>query len=234
MDENAIHELTAGYALNALDPAEAAEFEDHLAGCRQCREELASLQAATSSLAYGVEGPAPPAALRSRILAQARNERANVVPLHRRRPFQLTAGLAAAAAAAALVLAVWASSLSNTLSEERQARQNLERATAILAQQGTERIPVSGAQGTLVVAPTGEAALVVAGLDPAPDDKTYEAWVIEGGTPKPAGLFDADEGRTVVALERRVASGAVVAVTLEREGGVDEPTTAPLLTAEHA
>ena len=118
--------------------------------------------------------------------------------------------------------------------QERAARDRLEEATAILADPNAERIPVEGADGVLVVAPGGEGALVVTGLDPAPPGRTYEAWVIEERTPRPAGLFDARGNRTVVALERSVPPGAVVAVTLEPEGGVDEPTGEPLLTAETA
>lgn len=47
-----------------------------------------------------------------------------------------------------------------------------------------------------------------------------------------AGLFDASDGRTVVALNRHVPRGAVVAVTLEPAGGVEQPTSSPLFTAE--
>ena len=38
--EAGIHELTAGYALDALDPDERSAYEAHLAGCEQCRHEL--------------------------------------------------------------------------------------------------------------------------------------------------------------------------------------------------
>jgi hypothetical protein len=58
--------------------------------------------------------------------------------------------------------------------------------------------------------------------------------VIEERKARPAGLFDVREEPTVVALERSVPAGAVVAVTLEPEGGVEAPTGEPLLTAETA
>ncbi len=63
----------------------------------------------------------------------------------------------------------------------------------------------------------------------APSGKTYEAWVIEGDTPRPAGLFAG--GCRSVQLQEPLASGNTVAVTLEDEGGVDSPTTDPLLSA---
>ena len=85
MEQELIHELVAAYALDALDDSERREFEEHLAGCEQCSEELGGLKDAAAALAYVPEGPAPPAALRDRVLEQINAERAlNVVPLRRR------------------------------------------------------------------------------------------------------------------------------------------------------
>jgi len=69
-------------------------------------------------------------------------------------------------------------------------------------------------------------------VPPAPADKTYEAWVIEAGKAKPAGLFHGRAGTSIVEIPRRVPSGSVVAVTLERKGGVHEPTSRPLAQSE--
>ena len=83
--EISLHELTAGYALDALDPAERDAFEAHLEGCEQCQEELASFWEVTGGLAAAADGPAPSPALRERILEAARAEGQNVVPLSSRR-----------------------------------------------------------------------------------------------------------------------------------------------------
>jgi anti-sigma factor RsiW len=234
MEREEVHELTAAYALDALDESEEAEYEAHLRHCRRCRDELAAFQEGATALAHAAPPAVPPHPLRERILEQARSERSNVVPLRPRWALRAAGAVAAAAAAAAIGLGLWAAGLASSLSEERAARDRLEEATAILADPDAERLPVQGADGVLVVAPGGEGALVVTGLDPAPAGRTYEVWVIEDRKPSPAGLFDARADRTVVALERSVPRGAVVAVTLEREGGVDEPTGEPLLTAETA
>lgn len=234
MEREEVHELTAAYALDALGDADEAEYEAHLRHCERCREELAAFQETATALAFGVPPAAPPPALRERILEQARSERPNVVPLRPRRALRAATAVAATAAAAAVGVGIWAAGLSSSLSEERAARDRLEHATQILAQPEAERVPVEGAQGVLVVAPTGEAALVLTGLDPAPAGRTYEAWVIEETTPRPAGLFDVRDDPTVVALERSVPAGAIVAVTLEPDGGVDQPTGAPVFTAETA
>ena len=84
--EAGIHELTAGYALDALDPEERSAYEAHLAGCEHCQQELESFWATTEALAVAASGPAPSAALRERILADVRAEpRQNVVPFEPRR-----------------------------------------------------------------------------------------------------------------------------------------------------
>ena len=59
--------------------------------------------------------------------------------------------------------------------------------------------------------------------------KTYEAWVIDHGTARRAALFG---GSSTVKIERPVPRGAVVAVTLERAGGVDRPTQSPLMATK--
>lgn len=234
MEREEVHELTAAYALDALAEADEAEYEEHLRHCERCREELAAFQETATALAYAVPSPAPPAALRERILEEARRERPNVVPLRPRWGLRAASAVAAAAAATAVGVGVWAAGLSSSLGEERAARDRLEEVTDILARPDARRIAVEGAQGVLVVAPTGEAALVVTGLEPAPAGRTYEAWVIEESRPRPAGLFDVRGETTIVALERSVPAEAVVAVTLEPEGGVAEPTGTPLFTAETA
>ena len=43
MERTGIHELSAAYALDALDGDERREFEEHLTHCADCRQEVASL-----------------------------------------------------------------------------------------------------------------------------------------------------------------------------------------------
>jgi anti-sigma-K factor RskA len=214
--DDLIHELTAGYALHALAPEDEREYVAHLAHCERCRGELAGFSETAAALALAVPPLEPPPGLRRKILATARAERPNVVPLRPRwaRP-RLLAGLAAAAACAAIGLAVWNVILQHQLGAARSTLQ---------------AIGIRGANGSLVVGADGQATLVISGLHRAQTGKTYEAWVIENGVPKPAGLF---EGGTtsVVELSRRVPKGAIVAVTLERAGGARKPTTTPLVVS---
>jgi anti-sigma-K factor RskA len=232
MEANAIHDLTAAYALDALDSEEARAYEAHLSHCERCRSELASLSETATALAYATEAPAPPPELRSRILQQARSERSNVVPL---RPRWATpvAAVAAAAACAAIGLGIWAASLSNKLDQRENALASQQRVAAILADPASRRVAFEDGRGTLVVTPMGEGVLVLRQLKPAPEGRTYEAWVASGGRPEPAGTFDGGETVVLKRLDRLVPDGAAVMITEERDGGTDAPTSHPFLTVQN-
>ena len=76
--------------------------------------------------------------------------------------------------------------------------------------------------------------LVLAGLDPAPEGKTYVAWIVEGETPLAAGAFAGSDATDVVGpLDGIVDAGDFVAVTVE-EGLVDAPTTQPIVKSTPA
>lgn len=214
-----MHDLVAAYALDALDDDERRAFESHLASCDACREELASLSVPVQALAYGAPPAEPPPALRGRVLAAAMAERPNVVPLRPRWAYPVLAA-AVAASAAAVALGIWAAS---------------ENGRSGGTEQAITMVRLHGAQGSLLLAGGHRGALVVSGLTPAPRGKTYEAWVILHGAASKAGLFSIRRaGPTVVSLTRPVPPGAEVAVTLERAGGVSQPTAKPLLTSESA
>jgi anti-sigma factor RsiW len=194
-----LHELTAAYALDALGADERSAYEAHLADCERCRADLRDLGETVGALALASEGPAPPDALRDRVLVAARQEGpSNVVSIgsgRHRRWYAVTA----VAAAAAVGLAV---GLSVALSGGGSSSDKL-----------AASVSVDG----------GVAELTVSGLPDAPAGKAYEIWVIEGKTaPKPAGLFT--ETGAPVTLTRPAPAGSTVAVTLEHASGSETPT----------
>ena len=213
------HELSALYALDVLDDEERTRYEEHLAGCERCQHDLRGLREAAAGIGFVATGPSPPAELRDRILDHARSEPSNVTPVRTRRPsYALSAAaiVAVAATAAAVGFGVWAASLHHSLSHEQAA-------VSVLGDPHARHIPVQGIPGSLVVAPSGKAALAV-DLPPPPSGKTYEAWVLDTSLHRDR-LFD---GRPTV-LGRRVGPGTTVMVTLEPSGGVNAPTSKPLL-----
>lgn len=64
-----IHGLSGAYAIDAVDAAERARFEAHMASCAECRSEVASLRAAASELTL-VTVASPPPSLRGAVLRE--------------------------------------------------------------------------------------------------------------------------------------------------------------------
>jgi anti-sigma-K factor RskA len=199
-----VHDLTAAYALDALDGDEAEAYERHLGQCEDCRAQLAELNETSAALAFGPVAPAPPARLRAAILETAAAERSNVVPLLQRR--WVARGLAVAAAAAACIVVGLAVALNKS--------SDTSVVTALVSRNSF-----------------GNVTLSVSGLSTAPQGKTYEAWVIpKGKAPIPAGLFSGG-GSATVHLRGTVPQNAIVAVTIERAGGARAPTSSPIFSA---
>jgi anti-sigma-K factor RskA len=203
-----IHEQSAAYALDALDPEDRWTYERHLDTCDRCREEVATLRAIAGELAYGADGAEPSPDLRERILEAAKVEprAATVVPMRRRWVLPATAAAAVAAACAAVGLGLWANSLRDT----------------------QPRVVAMDGGGSLIV--DGDHATLVACVDDPPAGKAYEAWVIEDARPRPAGLFSG--GCHHVPLDEPVEAGNTVAVTLEDAAGSDQPTSDILMSAD--
>ena len=140
--------------------------------------------------------------------------------------------MTAIAAAAAIGLGLYSLTLSNDLDDTRSALAQAERAQDVLADATAQDVTLASGQGRLVVDPDGDAVLVLDRVGPAPSGKTYQTWIIDGGSPKPAGLFPGADGQDVVLVDGAVKPGAVVAVTVEPEGGVDAPTTQPIVASD--
>jgi anti-sigma-K factor RskA len=193
-----LHELTAAYALDALDADERGVYEEHLATCERCRAELRELGETAGVLALAAEGPAPSDGLRDRVLAAAREEGpANVVAIRPQRRRWYAAGAVAAVAVIGLAIG-----LSLALSGGGSPSNKLAASVSV---------------------DNGVAELTVSGLPDAPAGKAYEIWVIQGKTaPKPAGLFT--EAGEPVTLTRPAPVGSTVAVTLEQAAGSATPT----------
>lgn len=209
MENELTHELTAGYALHALDPEEEQLYEAHLGRCRSCQADLADFALVTAALAHASPPAIPPLRLRRRVLAAARAERGRP-PIRRPRWAYPALGVAVAASCTAAALAVWA--------------------IGVRSGPGVRALALRGASGALVVAGNRSAVLVASGLAPAPVGKTYEIWVMRAGGPsRPAGLFAARNGTVSVRLAGRVAHGSFVGVTLERAGGTARPSGPPLV-----
>jgi hypothetical protein len=205
-----VHEQSAGFALDALDPGEERAFERHLELCPDCEEALEPLRLAAVALAFAGELPRPRPELRLRVLDVG----GVVLPFRRHWTVPLLSAGAVAAACAAVVLGVrgWSGDAGQP------------------SVAGLHAFAVSGADGTLLVARTGEAVLLVRGLPSPAAGTTYELWVVRNGRASAAGFLRGRLGP----LTRPVPPGAAVAVSLEPAGGSTRPTGPLLLRAETA
>jgi len=150
-----------------------------------------------------------------------------VVPLRSRRRFRL-ATLAAAAAVLAVVgagavLQPWHDDTTGQVSSA---------ADRVLAASDAQRVSLTlggGAHATVVrSASEKKAVLVTRDMTAPPQGKTYELWLQdETGHMSPAGLMS-KPGDNKVLLKGDAAKSIGVGITVEPEGGSDQPTSAPI------
>lgn len=216
----------AAYAVGELEADELQPFEEHLAGCVQCREEVAAMREAIDALPLAAATVAPPSRLKGRVMAtvraeagrRAREAQAPQKSRGRRRPGpagrtawpKLAAAGAAAVVVAAVVVALTVGG---------------GHATRTYA--GVVYAP--GASASLRQSSTG-ARLQVSRLPAPPVGRLYEVWLQRAGQPLvPAStLFITSTGS--VAVPGNMRGVQAVLVTAEpRPSGSRQPTRPPII-----
>lgn len=237
-NDHEIHALSGAYAVDALDPAEKAQFEEHLAACATCRAEVASLREATALLpeTTAIE---PPPALRERVLAQIATVRplppetpaaapSEVVALRpRRRPWTLLAAAAAVVVVVGGGAVVW-----EQVSGSGQHQTQLSAVDRVLQAADAKRVNVTlpgGVRASVVRSVAeGKAVLVTRNMPPAPSGRIYELWLqTPGGAMVPAGTMT-DGGNRTVLLHGDATSATGAGITVEPKGGSESPTSKPI------
>jgi hypothetical protein len=229
------------YAIGVLEEPERSEIRAHLGrGCDACAAGMREARGLAFAMGAAQEGPAPSRRMRSRILAAAGG-----VPERQWSWFTAWLAAGATALAAAALLIYQAGNFRAELAEARTeiARSGAEAATLrqafdlieapetreVTFGQGTPQPP----RGRVFFHPSG-VLLVASRLPAPPPGKTYEMWMIRGGKPAPAGLFLSNRQGNAVHLYRPTSAplpSDVVAVTLENAGGVNAPTSQPIIVA---
>jgi anti-sigma-K factor RskA len=232
-----LHTLTGAYAADAMnDDEERRDFEQHLARCADCREEVRTLRETVAVLAAAMAVPPPPD-LRARVLAEVAATRQWPLPGSREPDRSASSRLVGVAAAVALVagLAVGGAGLY----EARQAHQRQEsaqrladRIASLLADPAARRASgevVSGGRVTLVVADS-QAVVVTTGVTRLPSNRTYQLWVLRAHRVRSAGLGPGGgaAGGSWNRLVDDVRAGDQVAISVEPAGGSAQPTTTPI------
>ncbi len=233
---NDVHALVGAYAVDALDDLERAAFDRHLAGCEDCRAEVASLQEAASLLAE-TTSVEPPPALRDRVLAGITTVRP-LPPITpeptvetgtrtRSRRFRVATLVAAAAVIAAVgadaaIWHPWSDDSSQTVSD----------ASAVLGASDAQSTSLDfdgGASATVTHSDSvGKAVIETHKMPPPPDGMVYQLWLqqpVSGMVS--AGVMPIKADQTVV-LTGDAATAKAAGITIEPEGGSDHPTSEPI------
>ncbi|WP_173264816.1 anti-sigma factor [Streptomyces pacificus] len=249
-----LHTLTGAYALNALGDRERVRFEQHLAVCPACAQEVRELGATAVRLGLA-SSEVPPSAMKSRVMARisavrqeppkvAAAEAGRIPPaVHRARPpaRRRLAGFVLAACAAGLaalggVAVVQQRAADEARAEAREAAELARRSTRALAEvltapdvrtRSTEL--GQGAAGTVALSRERDRAVFLASGLPRPDGgRVYQLWFADGDAMRPAGLLASTGGAEAFLMEGAVGRATGVGVTVEPAGGSPAPTSEPL------
>lgn len=243
MNSAELHTLTGAYAMNALDDEERREFEAHLDECPACQQEVAEFEATAAELG-GSLAETPPHHLKSQVMAAistTRQER----PVPRAsddetvvafpRPRLLDRVLLPAAAILAVLVVGLAATVGNLNARVNELETSTVRLTDIVAAPDlrTWNVNQNGTTARVVYSPTqGQGLFLAAGLQPPPDGKIYELWLIGPDGATPAGLFRGRDGVVSHPMTGDMSAATHIGVTVEPAGGSPQPTTDPILVIE--
>jgi anti-sigma-K factor RskA len=232
-------DATAAYLLGALDENERTAFEDHLAGCPACRDEVEHLLPAARALPISVEPVDPPPALKARIMAEVEREasllaaagpEADRPPRPARRRLRLPSLrvprlVPAAVAAALLVVGVGIGIGVTQLSSGPDRTIQAQVVKTSNGQRANAELEING----------DEARLVARGLPAPPTGRLYQVWLKrDGHAPEPtAALFmPSRDGTATASVPGSLDDVDQVMVTDEPDGGSSMPTGDLLLVAK--
>lgn len=229
------------YVLGAVSETERAEVEAYLRANPDAQAEVDELQSVAGLIALSPEEVEPSPELRSRLMraveAEAGPVRANVDAsrgerregvLGRIGGFLSTRNVSWGLAAALVVgLVSWNVLLRTEVQELRE-----------LGTQGVQTTRLAGSglsedsSAEVLAIPGREAVLVAEDLPELEAGETLQIWVIDEDVPRSAGLFRPRDGVVTVPVNRTLEGADAIAVTVEPEGGSEQPTSEPLLSAE--
>ncbi len=227
-----LHHLAAAYTLDSLDRDEQSAFEAHHPDCYSCSAEVAEFLATAAVLAAGDSVPAPPE-LRSLVLARVSVTR-QASPLvadgaaGSNRRFGRWIGPMLVAAALLLFGGTVYAVTTRDHGREVPAQAMAADVDDVLASPDNIVSTLHGGEGQVRVVwseATNQAAVLGQGLpDPGPG-LVYQLWFTLGEQAlSPAGVFTTTDGHVEVAFAVGDLNGEGWGITIEPEGGSDEPT----------
>jgi anti-sigma-K factor RskA len=234
-DHGEMKTLVASYVIGAVPAEEAARIRSHIVTCDECMAEAEALAATSSTLALAVSPEAVPDGFADRVMARVAEPDVAAQPSPRRaRRWSPTAILSVAALL--VVIAVFAAGWFDARSDLARNERVVD---VVLDSKGGINLAGSGdAVGKVVPSEGGGSLFVAQGLEAAPEDHTYQLWLMKGSCADPtaascrvhgSGTFDSEAGISVLRTSRSLKGYDRAAVTIEPEGGSAKPTTEPVL-----
>jgi anti-sigma-K factor RskA len=226
-----LHTLSGAYAIDALSPAEAEEFEKHLDQCPACRDEVRELQAAAARMGSS-EATVPPPSLKARVLAAADAQPqlppkvTSIDERRTRRWLPRVAGLAAAA----VLLAAAVVGISRPWEQEGAPPVAGNPVSEVFNAPDAHVETVKTADGhklSVATSPdSGQMALKTATLARLKGDRVYQMWAKHNGRVTSVGVIEDLGAGKVMPIP---TYGTTVAITVEPEGGSKKPTNPPIV-----
>lgn len=259
MNEKDFAELAAGAALHSLSADDEQRYREALAAHPEWHARVEDDDATAALLADAVDPVAPPAGIRSALLAQiaatphsaagdveATSAAVDASPTEatatggseedpspQRTPRRWSRTVFALAACLAVLVGVGigAVALNQQLNPPASVVALQEIESAPDAEQATVALDDGGTATAHWSASTGKAVLVADGLPSPQAGKTYELWFVRGDAPVSAGVFDVDGGDATALLAGEMQAGDAIAVTVEQDGGspTGQPTSDPVV-----
>jgi anti-sigma-K factor RskA len=236
MNHKRFDEVKEAYVLGALPEQERRELEEYLAAHPERQAEIDELGNVASLLALSPPEQEPSPELRRSIMAVVEAQR----PPARTRSWlagvkellsvrNLTLG-----AAALLVIGLF----SWNMLLQGQVQDLQGQVASLQDSQQSRMVALAGtgaaqrAEAEVILLKDHKAVLMAEDMPRVPENKTYQIWVIEDDVPQPSGLFEADGDTVAAVVEKPLDEDDVIAITIEPDGGSQQPTTHPMLTAK--
>jgi anti-sigma-K factor RskA len=246
-EHQAPQDLAAAYALGALTPEEARQFEVFLATSPDTQREVAEFRDVAALLGLAGSQPVAGSDLRDRVLARIDEQRVRRIPTPSR--VSRTPGVLWAALAASLIATVGlgaaflslqgdVSRLEQNLAERQQQLAAREATLNAILDPGVELFQLTASgdpdPGIQLFWNRQRNSAIVRGfrLKPVPQGRAYQLWFIKDGKPVPSVTFKPEPTGDVRVEQVPVpADGKVsaAAITVEPETGSQQPTSPILL-----
>ncbi|WP_285769215.1 anti-sigma factor [Peribacillus sp. SI8-4] len=231
------------YFNGQLDEVPRRKFENHLAECQSCREELDELAMLTKDLAYTVTPVDPPSDMKQRILGNVfETEKQEQQPAVQQTSEKRKGNSWVKPLLAAVLFASLLGNAYTLLSKDEaennagENRETIDRLQTSVALKPGEGAPFNGKATMIEKNDKTEMIIQTENLEPPQGSQVYQVWLLEKGKPYRAGTFvpngDGQGAVTYHLDEAGEHEWDTIAITLEPSGDSKIPKGDIILSSE--